>query len=216
MKQETKIITVIVVIAMIVVGIVGYLVLREKQTSDEIPYYFIAIHNEPAHDAPNSRYLIEEHHNILREMVEKANEYNIKLTLMISAQVADYIAEDPGRLAELKTWESQGHEIAAHHHSIYHGNWDGYTAYTEEEAIAERLNYVDVPETYLGTMVDYISHVKKVNPNVNSGCMNAEKAKMDFPDEIIYDTCSGYANSGEPGTLLPDAFGQKRKQRGFQ
>ncbi|MFZ2603265.1 MAG: hypothetical protein WAX79_04600, partial [Candidatus Omnitrophota bacterium] len=72
-------------------------------------------------------------------MVKKANGYNIKLTLMFTAQCADYISERPERTTEFEKWKKHGHEIAAHHHSIYHANWDGYTNYTKEEAEAQRI-----------------------------------------------------------------------------
>jgi len=130
-------------------------------------------------------------------MVKKANEYNIKLTLMFSPQWADYIVKDPERLSEVKRWEEEGHEIAAHHHSIYHGNWDGYTNYSEDVAKKERIKRKGFSEDYFGTLEDLISKLKMINPDIHSGCMNDEKDKNCLPDEIIYDTCSGFANFGE-------------------
>ncbi|OYT26976.1 MAG: hypothetical protein B6U97_02615 [Candidatus Altiarchaeales archaeon ex4484_96] len=63
---------------------------------------------------------VEKHYPVLKEMVEKANQYNIKLTLMFSAQWADIISEDPKMMSEIKQWQSQGHEISSYHHSINH------------------------------------------------------------------------------------------------
>ncbi|MBU4174152.1 MAG: hypothetical protein KKE90_11760, partial [Actinobacteria bacterium] len=163
-----------------------------------VPYYFIAIHNEPNH-VPEGRQLIEASYLVLKEMIEKANQYNIKITLMFTPQWADYISESPQRMADLESWKQQGHEIAAHHHSIYHGNWDGYTDYSEEEAMAKRVRRGGLVEPYLGTLTDYINKLKKINPKIHSGGVNDEPDKRCMPDEIIYDTCSGFANHGDPG-----------------
>jgi len=109
-----------------------------RETEDAgIPYYFIAIHNEP-YNFPGGVEQIDKDYSVLKSMIEKANKYNIKLTLMFTAQWADYISESSERLDDLESWKQQGHEIAAHHHSIYHGNWDGYTDYSREEAIKQR------------------------------------------------------------------------------
>ncbi len=167
-----------------------------EKTDLDIPYYFIAIHNEPF-NMPGGEKRIEKSFSVLREMVKKANEYNIKLTLMFSPQWADYIVKDKERLTEVKRWEEEGHEIAAHHHSIYHGNWDGYTNYPEDVAKKERIKRKGFSEPYLGTLKDLISKLKMINPDIHSGCMNDEKDKNCLPDEIIYDTCSGFANFGE-------------------
>lgn len=141
---------------------------------------------------------------MLAQMVERADEYGIKLTLMFTAQWADYIAESPARLAELHSWAENGHEIAAHHHSVYHGNWDGYTDYSPAEAIAQREKRDKKPEPYLGTLDDYIEKLRQINPDIHSGCMNSEHDKNSMPDPIIYDTCSGFANFGPPGRRLAD------------
>ena len=117
---------------------------------------------------------------------------------MLSAQWSDYIVNH-NKLEKILEWEENGHEIAIHHHSVNHGNWDGYTDYSEDEAIEKRIvkkgpkNY----ESYLGTLDDFISKLKRLNSDVISGCSNSERDKYSMPDEIIYDTCSGYANFGE-------------------
>ena len=175
----------------------------------DYPYYFIAIHNEP-YNQQNGSDLIERNYLILTQMVERANSYNIKLTLMFTAQWADYIAESPTRLSDLRTWAEQGHEIAAHHHSIYHGNWDGYTDYLPKEALAQRNKQGKKGEKYFGTLEDFITSLEQINPDINSGCLNDENDKRALPDDIIYDTCSGFANYGQPGRQLGDGASQEK------
>jgi len=171
--------------------------------ASEGPYYFIAIHNEPYHNDRDSDQKLAAAYSILSEMVEQADEYNIKLTLMLTAQWADYIISSPERTAEVRSWEANGHEISGHHHGVYHGSWDGYSGYPEAEALAIRQQK-GKHESYIGTLSDYINELQQIDSNVNSGCMNDESDKTELPDEIIYDTCSGFANSGEPGTRAGD------------
>ena len=165
-----------------------------------IPYYFIAIHNEPFNLNDGSK-LIENSYTTLKRMIERADRYSIKLTLMFSAQWADYISKDKNRMELLEKWKKNGHEIAGHHHSIYHTNRDGYTNYPLETAQKERMQKLtngkgdkNITEKYFGTLKDYISMLKKINPDIKSGCMNAEEDMKEIPEELIYETSSGYAN----------------------
>jgi len=178
------------------------LVMR-KTRDDSLAYYFIAIHNEPRVKD------LEINYQTLKKLIAEANMYNIKLTLMFTPQWASFIIDNPERALELEEWKRQGHEIAAHHHSIRHpGRWDGYTYLPKEEALKIRRS-MGRNETYLGDMKDFISELKKLNPEIHSGCLNDEGDKKVLPDEIIYDTCSGYANFGEPGRRIPDVMAIK-------
>lgn len=164
-----------------------------------VPYYFLAVHNEPQ-NRPNGRADIEDAYLVLREMVARADTYNIKLTIMLSAQWADYIAESPERLAEVRGWKASGHELSAHHHGVWHGSWDGYSSYSEAEANAIRVQQGhNPPEEYHGTLDDYMAHLYQVDPGIKSGCLNEEPDKQEMPDQILYGTGSGLANHGEPG-----------------
>jgi hypothetical protein len=77
---------------------------------ENVPYYFIAIYNEAENKAGGEKN-IAERFNYLEEMITKADEYNIKLTLRFSAQWTAYITENPGRLAMLDKWSQSGHQI---------------------------------------------------------------------------------------------------------
>ena len=178
-------------------------------TPHEVPYYFIAIHNEPCH-FPGGRRALEISYHTLGEMIEQADKYNIKLTLMFAPQWADFIAEDSERMDLLAKWKKQGHEIAGHHHSIYHGNWDGYTNYPAEYALAERARHTARPEPYLGTLADFLRKLRKIEPTLQCGCMNDEFDKKELPEEIIFDTCSGFANFGPPGRRLGDGVAPEK------
>jgi hypothetical protein len=168
-----------------------------------IPYYFIAVHNEPYH-LPDGEKRIERNYEILSEMVSRADDYSIKLTLMFSAQWAEYISSSSDRVKTLQLWKDRGHEIAAHHHTIYHHNWDGYTDYGLDYIREQRLKFGKEPEPFLGNFEKYIKIMKKINPDIKSGGMNDEEDKQEIPDEVIYDTCSGFVNIGEGGRRIKD------------
>jgi hypothetical protein len=168
-----------------------------------VPYYFLAVHNEPFH-VPGGERRIEESYAVLKEMVRKAEGYHMKLTLMFSPQWADYITRSEVRLAELAAWKEKGHEIAAHHHSISHGNWDGYTDAPREVVLRMRRSRTRHPEPYLGTMDDFMKKLRLLNPELKCGCLNDETNKNALPDGIVHDTCSGFANFGQPGIRFPD------------
>ncbi len=138
-------------------------------------------------------------------MVAYADAYNVKLTIMFTAQWAKYVFADPTLLAEVQDWMENGHEIAAHHHSIYHGSWDGYTNFSPDIVRAQ----VTRPRAYLGTLDDYIAALRQVNPNIQAGCVNDEQDKRVMPDAIIYDTCSGFSNVGVPGERNGDNTPEK-------
>jgi hypothetical protein len=75
-----------------------------------IPYYFVAVYNGQGNN-PGGENNMEESYNYLAEMTQRADDYNIKLTLMFSANWEAYLAENPGRLAMLDEWKENGHEI---------------------------------------------------------------------------------------------------------
>ena len=183
---------------------VGVVALGQTRSADAqtqtTPYYFIAIHCEPSAEE-----VIARNYAVLREMVAYADAYNVKLTIMFTPPWADYIAADPVRLAEVQGWMENGHEIAAHHHSIYHGNWDGYTDFPPEAVRAQGKN----PADYQGSLDDYVAALRQVNPDIQAGCVNDEQDKQVMPDAIIYDTCSGFSNADTPGERVGDTLPEK-------
>lgn len=171
--------------------------------SSNIPYYFIAIHNEALPDPLYPEITLKNSYITLKEIIAKADNYNIKLTLMFNPQWVDYIKLEADRLEDLEKWKLSGHEIAAHHHAIKHPNWNGYTNMPEHEAIIlrEKLRKDHVSEEYLGTMDDYVNKLQEINPFISSGCIGKF---IDMPDNFIYDTCSGVGNAGYPEQKLLD------------
>ena len=188
----------------------------EQQTeNNDIPWYFIAIHNEPFNHEWNS-YFTEESYDILTKMIAKADSYHIKLTLMFAPSWSDYLLSNKERAAALAHWKKNGHEIGGHHHSVGHGNWDGYSNLSRQDALEwrDKVGGHDWEscygaETYYGTLTDLTAKLQLINPAVKSGCMNDEGNRKFLPDAIIYDTCSGFANYGEVGRVELDIKPEK-------
>ena len=84
------------------------------------PETFFAVHCEP-----QTPHLFPK----LVQLVEKANRYDIPLTILFAPQWVESILADSNKVRRVRTWQSQGHEIGAHHHGVYHLNWDGFTNY---------------------------------------------------------------------------------------
>ena len=131
-------------------------------------------------------------------MVDAADARGLRLTLMWTAQWAQFAAEDPIRLAAVEAWSASGHDIALHHHSVHHpGTWDGYTDLAEVDYKAILGPVKADKTTYLGTLDDLVAAVKVLNPAVDSGCANDEKDKRVLPKAILYDTCPGFFTTSE-------------------
>ncbi len=58
-------------------------------------------------------------------------------------------------------------------------------------------------------MTDFTTKLQRLNPAVKSGCMNDEPSRNALPDEIVYNTCSGFANYGEVGRVERDPIPEK-------
>ncbi len=84
------------------------------------PHSFFTIHCDPgfAHLFPK-----------LKQMVDTATAHEVPLTLELSPQWVYSILNNPEKLQLVREWQAWGHEIAAHHHSIYHCYWDSLTNY---------------------------------------------------------------------------------------
>ena len=127
----------------------------------------------------------------------KCQRLNARLTIMLTPQWAEFIAADPRRLSVLDEWRAAGHEIAGHHHSVYHpGTWDGYSDFDESqrtEILGPRLS----AQTFMGDLAALQSAIATAAPNLVSGCGNAERDKRVLPESFVYDTCPGFYTSNE-------------------
>lgn len=171
------------------------------------PFYFIAIHNEPA-NAPGA---MDSQYKALLKIIGKADECNIRLTLMFASTWVDYLLDSshPERKKSFESWQTKGHEISAHYHGIHHpGFWDGYSPLGKEETEQVRIRYKRNPfhEEYRGSMTEFAEKLARLDSNINSGCLNEETCKDFLPGRFTVLTGSGFANRGEVGIRKMDAM----------
>ena len=128
----------------------------------------------------------------LVDLVSLADQYTVPLTIMFTAQWAEMILADDGKVDALEQWLSAGHEIACHHHGYWGtkdrgSTWDGYT-----NSPVDALDEVD-RDRFLGTMEDYMAVLNQLPGERFSGCLGANaQDEPDWPCELQYAT-SGYA-----------------------
>jgi hypothetical protein len=151
----------------------------QQNNTEHAQTAFIAIHCEPGDDARTTD-RPEHYWPKLVDLVELADEYDVKLTLMFNPQWATYILADETKLELVRSWEANGHEIAAHHHGPSYGNsWDGYT---------NEPGYKTDKE-YLGNMTDYINLLNQLPAGgrvYSGGIASASDKPFDWPEGIIY------------------------------
>ncbi|HDH31283.1 MAG TPA: hypothetical protein ENH26_00735 [Candidatus Wolfebacteria bacterium] len=69
------------------------------------------------------------------KLLDLANQYDFDLTLAFNPQWAEYILQDKEKVAIVKEWQKQGHEIAFHHHAYTHNDWHGFSDRTEPNVL---------------------------------------------------------------------------------
>ncbi len=110
---------------------------------------FFAIHCDPG-------YATNLHFNRLRQMVDTATAHEVPLSLQLSPQWVDMILADTQKLALLRSWQAWGHEVAAHHHGIYHCYWDSLTNYPPDSIAFYQPISSNCPEgLYQGSMQSF-------------------------------------------------------------
>lgn len=88
---------------------------------ENLPYSFFAVHFEidPACNRtienPNKPCgAAEDKWQNMVEMVRLSNQYNVPLTIMFWPGSAEYALSSPERMAQVREWQAQGHEIGIH------------------------------------------------------------------------------------------------------
>ncbi|NQT71740.1 MAG: hypothetical protein HQ553_03095 [Chloroflexi bacterium] len=144
--------------------------------------FFIAVHCEPGGDPLSTNY-VALNWLALTDLVNSADDHNMKLTLLMNPQWATYILEDEHRLGLVRDWESNGHEIGLHSHGPHMNSWNGYT---------NQEQYFNSPD-FIGTMDDLMDVVNQLpaSEQMVTACIASEDQEYDFPSGIIYETNGG-------------------------
>ncbi|MBN2778743.1 MAG: T9SS type A sorting domain-containing protein [Bacteroidales bacterium] len=119
----------------------------------------------------------------LERLIDSANFYNIKATIEFTSFWVDSIIDYPERLNKLSTWQTQGHEIAMHHHEVQaNGMWDGFS----------NLSMAEIHEAdrdtlkYKGTTDSLYNYIQQITPIEIVTCGTEDDGEL--PGNILYKT----------------------------
>ncbi len=158
--------------------------------------YFIAVQSG-AYNFKGGEIQLEESHKALREMVKLADAQNVRLTLLFSAQYADYIASDTARLAELEGWKKTGHEIGAYHQGPDTRAWDGYSDLPGEALT--RVRKEGGKSAFAPDHREYLAALARLAPEIKTGCMTDKADKKFIAAAPPYEICGAAQGQGKKG-----------------
>jgi len=161
-------------------------VITNNDQDDEAVDFFIAVHLDPVMEDYEQGTTLqpERYWNSVVSLVEAADEYDQKLTLMMNPQWGLYILENSNRLTLVQRWEKNGHEIAVHYHGPeMGGKWSGYT---------NQIEYFD-DARFQGTADDLMEIMTQIPELgiINAVCINDTDANYEFPEGVSYSTDGG-------------------------
>lgn len=156
-----------------ILRVTSFTVLSVWTASAQSPETFIAVHLEPTNLA---------YYGTLVKMVALADSFHSPLTLQFTPQWADTILGTPPLLAQMRGWQKNGHEIAAHHHAVTYGvgGWDGYTNRPPSD--------YPIAVKYRGNIQEYFTLLSRLAGDslLLTGCIT--DAEVDWPAGILYRT----------------------------
>lgn len=132
----------------------------------------------------------------LVHMVQTADTFNVKLTLALQSQMAEYILQDLNKISIFNSWINNGHEFAVHHHGVNHIDWGGYTNRFQDTSYPDDYMWSDKFQNsglYRGNMIESFNYLQQlataINDSLVTGCIG--DTQIDKPEGIIYLTEGG-------------------------
>ncbi|MFA5126309.1 MAG: hypothetical protein WC462_04900 [archaeon] len=106
----------------------------------DIPWSFFAVHFEINNSGKGPATPADTWQNMVNT-VELANQYNVPLTIMFWPGSAEYALVSSERIAQVREWQAQGHEIGLHNQGCYGTDGDDASAFHKESdnALYEQL-----------------------------------------------------------------------------
>jgi hypothetical protein len=133
----------------------------------------------------------------LEPLVHLADSYNVKLTISLSPQWAQYFLKNPLTLYKVRQWIQNNHEIGTLHYGLNHEpTWDYYTNETDPQIIKKAKRD---PNKKRGSMIDLIN---EVNALLLSPDIQATPAKQmslhpsDYETDMLPGTPIKYLSAG--------------------
>ena len=104
-----------ILIGIILIGGISFAVWKFWPSEPNVSYSFLAVHFEID---PNNKEAGDKWENMIN-MVDLANEYNTPLTIMFWPGSAEYALASPERIAQVRGWQAQGHEMGLHNQGCF-------------------------------------------------------------------------------------------------
>ncbi len=164
---------------------------------------FFAIHCDPVTGYNGDEFAWNLWFGNLDDFIALADSFGYSMTIQFTPQWVVGIMRDESKMDIVAGWAREGHEIAAHHHGVYHqGIWDGFTnlPWTDERLLAR----LEDGEEFFGTMDLYdrlydafekmleIRIFEKYGDecelDFNSLCMNDTDQEWDWPSDFSFST----------------------------
>jgi|GEM_PF-6581844 len=155
---------------------------RREVPGEDVETFFVV------HCEPQTPYLWPK----LIQLVQLANNYNVPLTIQLTPQWVEMILTDSLKIQRVRQWQQEGHEIAAHHHGVYHLNWDQYTNYPDSVILEQGWSLDDL----LGNMDDYRAVLEAISGDSLMLTMGGPGASdpdssVDWQPDFLYRTGGG-------------------------
>jgi len=138
------------------------------------------------------------------KLVQKADDYGFHLTLAFNPQWAEYILLNNTKVNTVKQWQKNGHEIAFHHHSTSHPDWNGYS---------NAPDAINNPIPFLGEVDIGLNFIKSLATPSNVTTAMIGGLPVDMPqsyenttEDLIFASGNQYNSFeqyGEPRSLKP-------------
>lgn len=182
MMRKTTI-TLFIIVAILLSGCA---VTKPVSKTDASTDFFIAVHLDPVmEDGEQSTTLRPERYwDSVVDLIETADDYDQKLTLLMNPQWGLYILDNSDRLELVRSWEKNGHEIGVHYHGPeMRSKWSGFS---------NRSVYFS-DSRFQGTTEDLMNIMTQIPiSGVISTCtVNDADANYEFPQKVKYSTDGG-------------------------
>jgi len=158
------------------------------------PYYLLGVYNIPYHGDREKDHKIKQDKKYLQEIIERAKEYEIKLTLMFPPQWLKHLSEQ-----NIVNWQEAGHELGIVHFGVLHKNWDGYSDVSIKQVQNKREEQGLENREYKGNINDLFLQYKDWKENFKTICFLDDLQVKNIPEYVEYSLCSDFVNFGEVG-----------------
>lgn len=163
---------------------------------------FVAIHMEPGSGPEEQKNLTnpKTYWPNLISLIETADEFDVKLTLLFNPQWAEYILQDPEKLPLLRQWETHGHEIGYHQHGPQARGMNYWNGYTNQESYKSNFRFIGTIDDAMDLLIQLPADGK-----IYTVGMAAEKDRpYDWPSGMPYRVDG--TNSGAVGPIQQETI----------